>query len=201
MLTATYTLVALSVEQTNVKLGLQSLQKLLRTSLDKKAALSQGQVDYACDALKRLYEICHWRKLDRFLIPAIRRATRVADQLLHELDELSQTAADAMAAALRCLAGASEESQEWRVQFCASVDKFCAALLKRLEREEEELFPMAQSAISGEAWFAIANQMLANDSYQLESRGWQQDFRAPRGGFPGRVDGPPRQPAPVPLAH
>jgi hemerythrin-like domain-containing protein len=201
MLTATYTLVALSVEQTSVKLSIQSLQKVLRTSLERQAALTQGQVDYACDALKRLYESCHWRKLDKFLVPAVRRATRAADALLQDLDELSQRAADAMASALRSVAGALPDSGEWVAQFRAAVDEFCAVLLKRLEREEHELFPMAQAAISGEEWFAIANQMLAHDSYQLESRGWQQDFRTGRGGFRARVELPKRQDLPTPLVH
>lgn len=201
MLTATYTLVALSVEQTSVRLSLQSLQKMVRASFERHAALTQAQVDSACDALKRLYDNCHWRKLDKFLVPAVRRATRVADQLLQELDDLSQAAADAMADALRCMASAAEGSRDQVAQFCAAVDKFCSALLRRLEREEQELFPMAQSAISGEAWFGIANQMLAHDSYQLESRGWQQDFRTGRGGFRARLERTARQPAPVPLAH
>lgn len=201
MLTATYTLVALSVEQTSVKLSLQSLQKLLRTSLDRQPVLTQGQVDYACEALKRLYENCHWRKLDKFLVPAIQRATTAADQLLHELDDLSQVAADAMASALRGVVGIAPDSAEWVAQFRAAVDEFCGALLKRLEREEHELFPMAQAAISGEDWFAIANQMLAHDSYQLERRGWQQDFRTGRGGFRARVEPTQRQGVPVPLPH
>ena len=31
--------------------------------------------------------------------------------------------------------------------------------------------PLARNRISGEAWFAIANQMLAHDAYQNEQRG------------------------------
>ena len=45
----------------------------------------------------RLHAACHWRKLDKFLIPAVRRATRLADDLLVELDRLSAQSSDALA--------------------------------------------------------------------------------------------------------
>jgi hemerythrin-like domain-containing protein len=200
MLTATYTLVALSVEQTSVRVSLQSLQKLLHTNFLHQSALTEGQVEYACGALKRHYESCHWRKLDKFLVPAIRRATRMADQLLQELDNLSQAAADAMAAALRAVGGAFVDTEVRVTQFCAAVDGFCTSLLKRLEREEKELFPVARAVISGEAWFAIANQMLAHDAYQQESRGIEMEFRPGRAGF-RRAERAARKGLPLPLVH
>jgi hemerythrin-like domain-containing protein len=200
MLTATYTLVALSVEQTSVRVSLQSLQKLLHTNFLHQSALTEGQVEYACGALKRLYESCHWRKLDKFLVPAIRRATRTADQLLQELDKLSQSAADAMAAALRAVSGAFLDPEVRVAQLCSAVDGFCASLLKRLEREEKELFPVARAVISGEAWFAIANQMLAHDAYQQESRGIEMEFRPGRAGF-RRAERAARKGLPLPLVH
>lgn len=170
MLTATYTLVALSVEQASVRASLQSLQKLLQHNFQHQSALTPGQVDYACDALRRLYDTCHWRKIEKFLIPAIRRASCKADQLLAELDALNTSAADAMRQVL-------ERAPSWPIdtpsrvsEFCAAVERFCCALLKRLEREETELFPVARSAISGEAWFAIAHQMIAHDAFVQESK-------------------------------
>jgi hemerythrin-like domain-containing protein len=201
MLTATYTLVALSVEQTSVRVSLQSLQKLLHTSFLPQAALTQGQVDYACNTLKRLYEGCHWRKLDKFLVPAIRRASHTADPLLHELDALSQDAAEAMAAALRIAGEAALDTEPRVARFCAAVDNFCGALLKRIEREEQELFLVARAAISGETWFAIANQMLAHDAYQQERRGVELDFRPGRVSFRKRVERVERPRTPLPMAH
>ncbi|QNA89571.1 hypothetical protein G4G28_15810 [Massilia sp. Dwa41.01b] len=54
--------------------------------------------------------------------------------------------------------------------FCAAVERFCAALTQRFEREERELFPVARAAIAGETWFAVANQMLAHEAYREERR-------------------------------
>jgi hypothetical protein len=57
-----------------------------------------------------------------------------------------------------------------RERFCGAVERCVAALRRRLEREEHELFPLARSVVGGDAWFAIANQMLAHDAYARERR-------------------------------
>ena len=170
MLTATYTLVALSVEQASVRMGLQSLQKVLVNNFSQQCALTPGQVDFACSALRRLYDTCHWRKIEKFLIPAILRATRDADELLHELERLNGAAAEAMSEVAERFAGLSIDSADRVSEFCASVDTFCNVLLQRLAREEQELFPVARTVISGEAWFSIANMMLVHEAYVLETR-------------------------------
>ncbi len=170
MLTATYTLVALSVEQTRVRVGLQSLQQLLQSNFINQSALTPGQVHLACDAVRRLYESCHWRKLDMFLIPAIRNATSSAAALLRDLDDLGRAAADAVGVLAIKLGSAAVDTAGKVAQFCSVVEEFCSATLRRLELEEQELFPVARSVISGEAWFSIANQMLAHDAYVLETR-------------------------------
>lgn len=170
MLTATYTLVALSVEQASVRVSLQSLQKLLPTNFLNQTALSPGQVTYACDALQRLFHNCHWRKIDIFLIPAIRRATAQANSLLDELDALSDVAGHAIADAVAMVNAGAIDSEGAVRQFCKAIETFCDAMLTRLDREEHELFSLARTMISGEDWFAVANQMLAHDAYRQESR-------------------------------
>src|SRR3954468_17716522 len=96
MLTATYTLVALSVEQASIRGSLQALQKILYANFIDRPAISAGQAGFACDALERLYRHSHWRKIDLFLAPAVRRATDAAEALLGELEALTAVAADAV---------------------------------------------------------------------------------------------------------
>lgn len=168
MLTATYTLVALAVEQTSVRVGLQSLRQILHACCLGQEALTAAQVDYAATAMQRLYDACHWRKLDKFLIPAVRRATRLADDLLAELDALSVQSSDALAVST-AFTGAIDDAGQVEA-FCGVVNTFCTVLLTRIEREEQELFPVARAAVTGEAWFALANQMLAHDAYLQEHR-------------------------------
>lgn len=169
MLTATYTLVTLSVEQTRLRAGLQSLQQMVHASCANQGALSAAQVGHATSMMRRLHDACHWRQLDKFLIPAVRRATRLADDLLAECDALSAQAADALAVS-DAFDGAIGNAGEVDA-FCTVVDTFCSVLLTRLEREEQVLFPLARAAVTGEAWFALANQLLAHDAYLQEQRG------------------------------
>jgi hypothetical protein len=170
MLTATYTLVALSVEQTNMRVGLHAVQQLVQKSYARQSALTEGQADYVCDTLRQLYEGCQGRKLDRFLLPALRRAGASAEPLLCELDMLSRGAAESLGAACRLASGAIDE-EDLVDAFCMAVERFCAALALRFDREERELFPIARGAIAGDAWFAVGKQMLAHDAYREEHRG------------------------------
>lgn len=164
MLTATYTLAAMSVEQASIRIGLQAL----RAGYSHQATLSAAQVDHAASAMRRLHDACQWRKLDKFLIPALRRATRLADDLLAELDALRVLSSDALAVST-AFEGAIGEGEQMDA-FRAVLETFCRVLLTRIEREEQELFPLARVAVPGEAWFALANQMLAHDAYLEEQR-------------------------------
>jgi hemerythrin-like domain-containing protein len=185
MLTATYTLVALSVEQVNIRKQVQTLQKLLHSAFAHQSALAAGQVGAACEVVKRLYENCHWRKIDMFLVPAVRKASPAAECLLLDLDELRRAAADAVGVLVVRLGVAALDTYAGVAQFCAALDAFCSATLKRLEREEHELFPVARAVISGEAWFSIANEMLVHDAYEQECRPARQ-----AGAMPGQARQP-----------
>ncbi|MEW6762698.1 MAG: hypothetical protein AB1437_17900 [Pseudomonadota bacterium] len=163
MLTSTYTLVALSIEQAGARHGLLALLDRLQTSGRKHAEPTRRQLELACDALRVAFDQCHWRKLDKFVIPALRRAG-AAGPLLAELDALTLAAIEARAdahAAAAVLDGS----------FAEAVERCCTLLLERLEREERELFPLARTHVPSEVWFAIANQMLAHEAWQNENRG------------------------------
>jgi hypothetical protein len=169
MLTSTYTLVALSVEQTAVRSALHSLASDLHALPGDACSFAPGQSAQLCAELRQVMDDCHWRKLDKFLVPALRRSTEAADGLLHDLEQISRSAADALAAAEACVdAGARGVDRD---SFHDAVERCIAALRCRLEREEHELFPLARSLVRGEAWFAIANQMLAHDAVARERRG------------------------------
>jgi hemerythrin-like domain-containing protein len=170
MLTATYTLVALSVEQANVRLSLLSFQKYVQSTFVRQQSLTLSQLEFACETLERLYQACHWRKIELYLIPVLREATEQANQLLDELSRLNQNALGVIRRLQTELDSANARSEEQAAVICEAIEAFCAALLQRLEKEEKELFALARSAISGEAWFAIANQFLAHDAQMVEAR-------------------------------
>ena len=198
MLTATYTLVALSVEQANVRIGLVALQKYVQANLLHQNSITLGQMEYACDALNRLYQTCHWRKIEMFLIPAIRQATQRADALLDELATLNGAALDIIHAMRARVGDVATQSEDQVAQICGSIDAFCSMLLQRLEKEERELFSIARGAICGEAWFSIANQFLLHDAKEVETRRAKSSvalavpatLRAPAGDAVSPVDEP-----------
>jgi hemerythrin-like domain-containing protein len=170
MLTATYTLVALSVEQANVRLSLLSFQKYVQSTLLRQQRLTLSQLEYACETLERLYQACHWRKIELYLIPALQNATEQANQLLDELSRLNQAALSVIRRLQAELDSAVEYSEQQVAEICQSIETFCTVLLQRLEKEEKELFTIARATIGGEAWFDIANKFLAHDAQVVEAR-------------------------------
>lgn len=170
MLTATYTLVALSVEQATVRMNLQSFQKYVRSTLMQQNSVTLSQLEYACETLNQIYQACHWRKIDMYLIPAIRDATERADQLLEELNHLNQLALESIRHLQEQYGALADGRDEKAGKICESIENFCSAMLLRLEREELELFAVARRVIGGEAWFEIANKLMLHDKRQAESR-------------------------------
>ncbi len=176
MLTSTYTLVALSIEQASARMALQSLLERWKPAASQHAAPTPRQFELACDALRVAFDNCYWRKLDKFVVPALRRAG-VAPQLLAELDALTMAAIEARADA-HAAAAVQDKA------FGAALERCCKLLLERLDREERELFPVARTHIPSESWFAIANHMLAHDAWQHENRSY------PAGPMPGKAIAP-----------
>ena len=174
MLTATYTLVSLSVEQASIRVSLLSFQQYMHAQLRQQRQLTLAHLDYAGDWLNRLYQFGYWRKIDQYLVPAIRQATPHADGLLAELNRLNHAALESVNLVQRRAMAAvdnSEQQLEQQVeQLGAAIDSFCTALMARLEMEERELFALARRVIAGEAWFAIAYQFLAHDARVAENR-------------------------------
>ncbi len=188
MLSATYTLVALSVEQASVRFSLVSFQKYVHATLMHQHSITLEQLEFACDSLNRLYQACRWRKSEMYLIPAVRRATERADVLLDELSNLNNAALD-IVHDMRAQAGnVAAQTEEHVAQICSSIDAFCAMLLKRLEKEEQELFAIARSVICGDTWFSIANQFLLHDAKLVETRRGKRPARAPKPADPAVID-------------
>ncbi|QOY93082.1 hypothetical protein IM543_16060 [Massilia sp. UMI-21] len=171
MLTSTYTLVALSIEQASARIGLQSLLERWQPGVRRQAAPTPRDLQLACDALRVAFDNCYWRKLDKFVVPALRRAGAGA-ALLAELDALTLAAIEA-----RADAHAAAAVQD--PGFGAAIERCCNLLLERLEREERELFPLARTHVPSEVWFAIANQMLARDAWQNENRAYLSGASGP----------------------
>lgn len=163
MLTSTYLLVALSVEQARARLEVQALLERWRPGAWWGEPPTRRQYEQACEALRQASDSCHWRKLDKFVLPALRRRGKDPARLVAELDGLSRQAVEARQAAEAAAAAADPAC-------LAAVERCCELLLERLNREERELLPLARMMIPGETWFAIANEMLTHEANESESR-------------------------------
>jgi hemerythrin-like domain-containing protein len=170
MLTATYTLVALSVEHASVRLSLLAFQKYVRSTLMQQNCMTLSQLEYACENLNSLYQACHWRKTEMYLIPALRETTERADHLLDELNRLNQSALTSIRLLQDKLGSLADVRDEQVSLVCESIETFCTSLLQRLEKEEQELFAIARAAIAGETWFSIANQLMMHDKHLEEMK-------------------------------
>lgn len=139
MLTATYILVSLSVEQASIRMSLLAFQKYMQVQLRQQSRLSLAQLQYTGDWLNRLYQGGYWRKVEMYLVPAIRQAAPpsdgLLDGLLNELNGLNHVALESINLVQQRTGAAIDHSELQAGQLCAAIDAFCAALLQRLEKE------------------------------------------------------------------
>ncbi len=160
MLTATYTLATLLVEQNKTRLGLFSIQKCIENNARYPQSLGQSTLESVLEALDWFHVHCRQRKLETELIPAIRKSTKEADALLAELESLSLMGLSVLDSIRNQWRPAFEEQIEKTQELYGAMKIYCDTLLKKLDKEERELFPMATRVISGDDWFAIADKFL-----------------------------------------
>jgi hypothetical protein len=169
MLTATYSLVALSVEQRNARCTLSAVQQFLRGAEGEAERLDADDLQKAVQTLTQLDEYCHERKVELYVIPAIRQATHEADPLLDELEWLSSRCMDILRS-LRASVGVAIDQGTARVEEIRhAMDMYCNNLLQRLLKEEE-LFQIAGRVLSVEGWFSLASNFLNDDARHTQRR-------------------------------
>ncbi|RJG05585.1 hypothetical protein D3870_05735 [Noviherbaspirillum cavernae] len=164
MLTATYSLVAIVNEQNNLRRALHSLQQYIQNAWDGMLHhVDLDRIEHAFNSLTEFDSYCHSRKVEQHLIPAIRRATSEADTLLAELDAISATGLHLLRSVGDQLRHAIDLGETWLHEVSNSLVQYCRKLLKRLAKEEAELFPIAHRVLSVDEWFAIAEKFLSAD--------------------------------------
>lgn len=164
MLTATYSLVAITAEQDNARNVLRKLQQCIQNIWHSMQQIDFAFLDETFNKLFQFDEYCHHRKLELYVIPALHKSTREVDALLAELDALSESGIRALGTARNQLVDALEAGSVRVHDICLAMELYCDHWLRRLTKEEEELFPMLRCLLSVEEWFAIASQFLADDA-------------------------------------
>lgn len=174
MLSATYALVALSVEQANVRVSVSQFQQFIDTQLMQKRGLDHGGMKYLMKKMAHLYERCHLRKIDLYLMRSVRSACQGGHLLLAELESLNHLALSAFRSvrerlqqALQQNAGQHEANLD---ELHAFLKLYCKTQLIKLEKEECELFALARRVLPTPVWFELAESFLLHETERLEQR-------------------------------
>ncbi len=163
MLTATYSLVAISAEQKNARSMLSRLHEQIQGILQDLHSISRARIESALSRLEQFEEYCHKRKVETHIIPAIRKSTRKADPILAELESLSSRSMRILRSLHEQLRSAFDQGGAEVRKICSDMEQYCRNLRDRLAKEEEELFPIVRGLLPIEEWFDIAAKFLSED--------------------------------------
>ena len=168
MLTITYALAAMSVEQKQERGIILRIQQYLHLNAVKPQGIDPACLKLQLDELTRLAEVRHRQKIAGCLMPAVLRATHDAGPLLADLECLSRSGGEMLRSVRKCLRRAIKHGALQVKQLCGEVERYLQNLLQRLTKEEDELLPLARRVISREGWFEIGAAFLAHDAGQDE---------------------------------
>lgn len=163
MLTATYAILNLSVEQEHSRTLISHIQQFCRRCSAGLRDINLPDLKSVARQLTQFDESCHRRKVEMHVIPAIRNATREADFLFAELESLNAQD-DSILTSLKALLSLSAD--QWMVklkELCCLMELYCQILLKTLEKEDA-IFELAKRLLPSEQWFTIGTQFLSLDA-------------------------------------
>jgi len=163
MLTATYSIVALKLEQSRARWTFSSIQQYILSSIQNLRSAGGMDVEGMLNRLAHFEQTCHQRKMEVFVIPALRRFTREADALLDELQSLTETSVALLHSLRNKLKQALRQGVAAIEEICQSLEQCCSTFYRRLTREEE-LVQIAERTLPSEAWFGIAADFLSHDA-------------------------------------
>jgi len=169
MLTTTYSLVTISVEQDNARCSLAALHKNIQCSAFDLSHTNPVVLESAVEQLSRFDQYCHERKVEKYVIPAIRETTSEADPLLAELDSLRSQGMRILRNLRAGLRSAFEQGTANVEELRYAMELYFSNLYRRLIKEDE-LFEIAQRVISGDQWFAIASCFVSHDRQRRRSK-------------------------------
>jgi len=164
MLTATYVLSTLSMEQKKERHFISRLLQYVQNNARRPQDIDPVYIESQLNELTRFAEARHQGKVESCLMPAVRNATRDAGALMADLESLTRIGNAILRAVRKCLRRTLRRSTIQGKFLCRTIDMYCHNLLKRLEKEEQELLPLAQRVISSEEWFEIGSMFLTHDA-------------------------------------
>lgn len=179
MLTATYSLVAIAIEQANVSSFLALTRQAIVTLWSNLHEAEAARIEAALAGLKRFDHYCHQRKVERHVIPAVRGASGEIDRLVGHLDSLSDVGFQLLDNASGQLRLTLERRTTRVRDLCQAMDAYCDCLQQRLRMEEEQLFPIVRCRFSMDDWFALAAKFLGDERDHGSRLRWRDCLERP----------------------
>ena len=170
MLTATYSLVAISSEQQKARRVLARLQQGIAHLWKNLQEIDVAGVQATIHKLLQFDDLVRQRKMARYVIPALKSATREVDALLEELDALSNFCVDLLQALRQQAHLVLQQGTAKLKELRRAMELYCSNLHLRLVREEDELLPLMPRVLSGEEIFELGVQFLSDDGMRLDHR-------------------------------
>jgi DUF438 domain-containing protein len=165
MLTTTYSLVAINLEQKNAYKLLSRFEQDIKYGNGNSSECVNS--DYLKKILNEFMQIESYfrsRTVEVYVIPAIRKATETIDSLLAEFESLNELENKAIRTVVEQIQWAIDKNNIQADLLLSSMEQYCQSLLKRLVKEEEQLLPVAKNVLTGDAWFDIAVECMSGDT-------------------------------------
>ena len=162
MLTATYSIVTLKLEQENMRWNFSALQQTILSSIKNLNHVSSMEFESMLNRLSQFEQYCQQRKVEIFNVPALRKFTREADTLLDELDSLSQHCFSILCKLRVRLQQVMREGLFKMDEVYSSIELCCSTIYTRLCKREE-LVELAERVIPHEEWFGLAASFMSHD--------------------------------------
>jgi hypothetical protein len=170
MLTATYSLVAISSEQQKARRILVRLQQSIASLWKNLQEIDLAGVEATIHKLTQFDRAVGERKMARYVIPALKSATREADALLEELDALSGFCMHLLQSLQQQAHLVLQQGTAKLKELRRTMELYCSNLHLRLVKEEELLLPLLPRVLSGQEIFELGVQFLSDDGMRLERR-------------------------------
>lgn len=167
MLTATYSLVAISAEQEKTRSLLSRVQQFVQASWKNLQSIDFGFLEAGYGKLLHFDHFLRNRKIELYLMPTLRGLSRESDLLLAELESLRAKSARVLHKLSDQLNMRAELSHVQVSQVCDSMQVYCDQLSTRLHLEEQSLLPLARRLLSMDDWFRLAAEFLSRDGDRI----------------------------------
>lgn len=164
MLTTTYSLTVFSAEQYSIRTKIALLRDNIQQGIKSVSVMDSAVGDDVLTQLNDFHECSQRRKIDIYLVTRMRKMSRHAASLLAELESLGLLSLNILRLIREKLAQAIRREGSRLAELQEAVELYCATVLKKVDKEENELFPMASRLLTAEDWFQVARQLLSHDA-------------------------------------